>query len=402
MKIGYITQYYPPEIGAASTRARELVAGLKAKGHDLYVICETPNYSLCKENGKFNNKLIQIKKNSNIHIIRTYVTITNRKSFFKRMINYLSFMISSINSILYLPKLDIIIASSPPLTVGVSGFIISKLKCTKFILDIRDLWPDSIIALGEMNESSLIRILRYLEVILYKKSNLITIAVHGFRNHLRKYEINDNKIFDLPNGTNTELFKNEITYDFRGKNNLNGQFIVLYSGNHGLAQGLNVILDAAKLTQENKEIIYVFIGDGVDKIKLMDRSNELQLTNVRFLENQIQLNMPSIISSSDIGLVPLKKNRIFLNALPSKMFEYMSCEIPIIALIEGEAKELIDNSKAGLYVEPENAIELVKAIMILYKSKKLRQKLGHNGRKFVVKHFKRQFYIDLLEQKLYF
>ena len=396
MHILYITQYFPPEIGAASSRAYDFIHELQNKGIQVTVIAETPHYPGYKSMEGYRNRWFLKETYQNIRIIRSYAFISRRKNFIQRTLLYFSYLFSSIIASCFVSHIDLVIASSPPITVGLAGMIISHLKGCKFILDIRDIWPESAIALGEIKNRAIIQLLQSVESLLYHKADRITVAVPGFRNHICSLDIPESKIKSLPNGADTRIFySRQDTGSIKATYNWNRRFIVLFSGNHGLAQGLESIMQTAALLRNKKDIQFVFIGDGVEKDKLQKMKDKLDLFQVQFIEKQPREEMPRFISCADICIVPLVKHTLFLNALPSKMFEYMACEKPLILAIDGEARVLIEKWGSGIYVEPENIVQLKKAILKLYKSKDLLPRMGKKGKALVLKKFCRQ---DLAEK----
>jgi len=388
MKLIFVSQYFPPEVGAAASRGYDLLQEFIKKEHKVTVLTELPHYPSSVVDEKYKNSLFYREKFNNIDVIRNFVFVSKRSNFFQRSALYFSFMFTSVFGSKGINDIDIVFATSPPLTVGLAGWVISKFKKSKFVLDIRDLWPESALALGEIKEGIVSGILKKIELFLYRKADLITIAVPGFRKHINGLGISDNKIIDLPNGANVELFSSTPNSDKTRKQfGWENKFLVLFSGNHGLAQGLEYLLKIADSMKNIENIRFIFIGDGVVKEKLIKMKTEMKLDSVTFLDKVDRDQMPSFISAMDVCLVPLIKHRLFLNALPSKMFEYMACEKPVIVAIEGEAKELIEKSGAGIFVEPENVSQMKDAIFNLYNNKKLRIKMGKKGRKFVSRDY---------------
>ncbi|HPG41674.1 MAG TPA: glycosyltransferase family 4 protein [bacterium] len=401
MKILIISQYYPPETGALATRMSNLAKQLQTKGHDVIVLTEIPNYPSGVVTPKYRFKLFVKEKYNGIKVFRTFVCANPRKTNFQRMSFYLSFMFSATIAGLFLPKVDMVIATSPPLFVGVSGFVTSRLKGAKFILDIRDLWPESAVYLGELKAGKIANLAGRLEQYLYKKAEKITIAVPGFRGRLVDKGVPDSKIINFQNGVDTRHFQPCASHDeLKNSFNMGNKFVVLFSGNHGLAQGLFTVLEAAQLLKEYKDIVFLFVGSGVDKDRLMSTAGNMQLGNVIFSPEKPHQQMPEIISMSDVCLVPLKNLQLFDNALPSKMFEYMACGKPILSTLTGEGRDLIMRSNSGLSVPPEDAPQMAKAVIKLYNDRALKASLGYNGLLYVREHFSREKMISLLESEL--
>ncbi|RKY68169.1 MAG: glycosyltransferase WbuB [Candidatus Latescibacterota bacterium] len=398
MKILFITQYFHPEVGAASARITDLAKELASLGHCVTVVAEFPNYPTGKLAKEYRWRLHRWEKLGPLHILRTFVIVSKRRNFFQRMALYISFMCSSILGGLFVPRFDVVIATSPPLFVGLCGYVVGRLRGAKFVFDVRDLWPESAVVLGELKNRWARRLAERLERMLYRKADRITVVVPGFRSKIEARSGQKNKIEEITNGVDAEVFVPDVRADLHRKRwNLEDKFVVLFSGNHGLAQGLFSVMEAAESLRDYRDIVFLFVGEGVEKEALLRRKWERSLDRTIFLEAQPHSRMPSIISMSDVCLVPLKKNDLFRNALPSKMFEYMVCGRPIILSIRGEAEILIREAKAGIPVEPENAGEIAGAVLKLYTEKSLRRTLGGNGREYVVQKFSRKQIAQKLE-----
>ena len=260
MKIHIITQYYYPEMGAAAVRWKDYSILLAEMGHDVTIICEKPNYPSGKIYAGYDNLFIEQHPNYNHTVIRTWVIINQRSTFFQRIMCYASFMISSFFAGIKLPKADLYIVSSPPLFAGITGYILSKLRKTPLIFDIRDLWPETAIELGKLNSWISRRIGFYMQSMIYRQSSLFIVPVPGMENHLRKNKyINRKPILTLMNGVNEDILesvhkKTDMSYD---------TINIIYAGNIGLAQDIETIIHAAQ--KLNNSFQFVIIGDGVKK-----------------------------------------------------------------------------------------------------------------------------------------
>ncbi|KPU45363.1 alpha-D-kanosaminyltransferase [Oxobacter pfennigii] len=392
MKILFLTQYCPPEVGAPQNRIFEFAKQLKKLGHDITILTAMPNYPKGEIFEGYKGKLTLRETIEGIDIIRTWIYATKNTGFIPRIINYLSFTITSV--IFGLPmtgKQDVVITESPPLFLGYSGFLISRLKGAKYVFNVSDLWPESAIKLGVLNDKLLIGLSTWLEEFSYKKSHLITGQTMGIVNNIIDRGFGNGKVHLITNGVDSELFKPQNRNDeTRRQFNIEGKFAVCYAGIHGIAQGLEIIINTAKELKGYKDISFVFIGEGPEKEKLMSMVKEFELDNVQFYPLQPKKNMPNIIASMDATIIPLKKLDLFKGALPSKMFEALSSELPIILSVEGEAEELIKKAKAGICVEPENHMEVKDAVLKLYENPELCKELGENGRKYVMENYSRQ------------
>ncbi|KOR24082.1 glycosyltransferase family 4 protein [Clostridium sp. L74] len=402
MKILFLTQYCPPEVGAPQNRIFEFAKQLKKFGHEVTILTAMPNYPEGEIFDGYRGKKIVKEELDGINIVRTSIYATKDKSFVKRLRNYLSFTFSSVfTGSKYIDNQDAIITESPPLFLGWSGYILSKRKKAKFIFNVSDLWPESAVKLDVLHNKFLIKASTWLEEFCYKKAAAVTGQTKGIVDNIVSRGFDRNKVHLITNGVDTEFFKKENRDErLREKWGLKDKFAVCYAGIHGLAQGLEVIINAAELLKEERDIQFVFIGDGPEKSKLMTMVKEKKLTNVSFQPVQSKPNMPKIIASMDATVVPLKKLDLFKGALPSKMFEALASELPIVLAVEGEAEKLINEASAGITVEPENAKEIAQAVLKLHKNRDIKERLGQNGRDYVIKNYSRESITRKLENIL--
>lgn len=402
MKILFLTQYCPPEVGAPQNRIFEFAKGLKKFGHEVTILTAMPNYPKGEIFDEYKGKKVIIEELEGIKIVRTSIYATKEKSFAKRMRNYLSFTFSSVfQGAKHIEKQDAIITESPPLFLGWSGYVLSKLKGAKFVFNVSDLWPESAVKLGVLNNKLFIKMSTWLEEFCYKKASAVTGQTKGIVDNITNRGFSKSKVHLITNGVDTEFFKKENRDDnFRKEIGVENKFSIVYAGIHGLAQGLQVVIEAADILKKYEDINFVFIGDGPEKGKLIHMAKEKGLTNVKFLPVQLKPNMPRIIASMDATVIPLKKLDLFKGALPSKMFEALSSELPIILAVEGEAEKLINDAGAGITVEPENPKAIAEAVLKLYNDLELRKNLGLNGRQYVIKNFSRESITRKLEKIL--
>ncbi len=402
MKILFLTQYCPPEVGAPQNRIFEFAKQLKKFGHEVTILTAMPTYPRGEIFEEYRGKKIVKETIDGIDIVRTGIYATKSKDFVKRLRNYLSFTWSSVFSgAKHIEEQDVIITESPPLFLGWSGYVLSKMKKAKFVFNVSDLWPESAVKLGVLHNKAMIKASTWLEEFCYRKAAAVTGQTKGIVDNIVSRGFDKNKVHIITNGVDTEFFKKENkSEEFRESIGIEDKFAVVYAGIHGIAQGLEVLVDAAEIIKEEKEIQVVFIGEGPEKPMLMNRVKEKKLENVTFLPMQHKKDMPKIIASMDATVVPLKKLDIFKGALPSKMFENLASEIPIVLAVEGEAENLINSAKAGIVVEPENSKEIAEAILRLYKDKELREKLGENGREYAIRNFSREAIARKLENIL--
>ena len=402
MRILFLTQYCPPEVGAPQNRIFEFSKKLKEFGHEVTILTALPNYPRGEIFEEYRGKRIVLEEIDGIKIVRTNIYATKSKSFIKRLINYFSFTFSSVfQGVKYIGNQDVIITESPPLFLGWSGYVLSKLKKAKFVFNIADLWPESAVKLGVLSNKVFIKMAIWLEEFCYKKASAITCQTQGIVDDIIDRGFNKTKVHLVTNGVDTELFKKEERdEEFRKSIGINSKFALCYAGIHGIAQGLEVIITVAEIVKDKEDIQFVFVGDGSEKQDLINMVKEKKLNNVTFLPLQPKANMPKIVASMDAAIIPLKRLQLFEGALPSKMFETLSAEVPIIMAVKGEAERLINNAQAGIVVEPENPQEIAEAVIKLYNDKELRNTLGKNGRKYVKEHYDRNNITRNLERIL--
>ncbi len=376
MKIQILTQYYFPEIGAASTRWTDYSRLIAEMGHEVTIICQIPNYPNINlfDKQRFNN--CEKHKGLSLKICRTWVWINDRNSFFKRIIYFISFMISAIIKSISLPKPDIYIASSPSLFTGLAGAIMSKLYGRPLILDIRDIWPESAIELGELRSSVSKKIGFIFQEIIYSKSKMFLVAVPGFSKHLSGKSYSRGKdIIPLINGVGGEF----INIGETGTKYFSDTINLIYAGNIGLAQDFETIINAAKLL--GNKYNFVIIGDGILKKNVLNIINDLGIENVIIKNPMSKQELIKEYAKAHIGIVSLKNKNIFRNAIPSKTWEYMSCGLAVVCTIKGDIEKLINDSNGGICIEPENVEDFADTIKHLTKEKI--DELGKCGRIYV-------------------
>lgn len=404
LNILYISQYYPPEIGATQTRAYEMVRHLVDAGHQVTVLTEFPNHPIGIIPSEYHGKLYERKKEEGIDVLRMWVFTTQKKIFMTRILFYFSFMFMAIiGGLCVRKKFDVVYATSPPLFVGVSGYVLSIIKRAEFVLEIRDLWPEAAVLLNELSNKHFIKLSQKLEHFLYLKAKKIITVTQSFCEYIsRKSGIPENEIIIIPNGANTELYipgpKNRIIFDEWGIDQ--SKFVVAYTGLHGLNNGLDFVIEAANLLKEHSDIHFVFIGDGVKKVDIIKIAEQQNMKNVTFMKGQQEKMLPWYIQSCDVGLVPLKKTAYGMTMIPVKLFTYLACAKPVVFSVGGETRSLMEKADAGIYIEPENAFQLKEAILKLKSNPELCSTMGKNGRKLVAENFSRKKLAEQLESTL--
>ena len=392
MKLVILTQYFPPEVGAPQNRLFELAVRLKNKGIDVTVFTAMPNYPQMEIHKDYKNKIYFKEQIEGITVHRSWIFVSNKKNIVLRLLNYFSFVFTSlIFGIFKLKKTDYILCESPPLFLGITAYLLSKFKRSKLIFNVSDLWPESAEKLGLITNKFLLGITTKLEEYVYRKSKLITGQTQGIVKNISD-RFPNKIVYWLKNGVDIKLYDNDkIQSDWREKNGFKSDdFIALYAGIIGHAQGLETILYAAERLKEYSTIKFIFIGSGPVKETLLKIKEEKDLDNVYFFDLISKREMPNVLKTINISIIPLKKLDLFKGAIPSKIFEVLAMRKAIMLGVEGEAKELfIDDAKAGLAYEPENYIDLVDKITDAYNNPDKLIEFGNNGYNYVKQYFSR-------------
>ena len=407
IRILFLSQYFPPEMGAPAARIFELSRRWVKNGAKVTVITGFPNHPTGVKPLEYRNKIFMREEQDGISVIRTYIYATPNEGFFKRIIGFMSFMLSSITQgTIQSGKQDIIIATSPQFFVAVAGYVISRIKRIPFIFEVRDIWPESIIQLGIVKNILLIKLLVTLELFLYDKAIHIVGVADSTVGLLTARGIPSEKISIIKNGVDIDLFDQHVdAKSLKRRLNFSDKFLISYIGTHGLSHALDKVLDAAKILRENNKIRFLFIGEGAEKKKLIKKAKNLNLDNVTFFDQIKKNELPEYYAISDMILVPLRDLPIFRSVIPSKIFEIMAMAKPILISAKGESRNVVvEEAKAGISIEPENAIDLAHQISEVYEKKELLYTLGENGRIFVEKYFNRNIladrYLELIQDIL--
>lgn len=404
MRITFLCQYFPPEMGAPAARTFEHARHWAALGHDVTVITAFPNHPTGIIRPEYRGQFVKRERIAGIDLLRTWVYCAANKGFFRRVLNFLSFFFSSlILGGLLTRRPDVVVGTSPQFFCAVAAYLLSRLKGVPFVFEVRDIWPQSAIELGVLKNRRLIRALEAIELHLYKQAALIVPVAESTREYLLGKGVAPEKIKIIPNGVDEQYLSSvsPTPLEVREQLGLQGKFIVSYIGTHGMSHALDVVLRAAQQFGEDSGVHFLFIGEGAEKDHLKRLADELRLPNVTFLNEQSRDRLPGFYRASDVSLVPLKRLPIFKKVLPSKLFELMGTGCPIVCGVEGEAARLVANAEAGLCIEPENSDALAAAIKRLRAEPELRRQMGESGQRFVRTHYLRstlaERYLDVIE-----
>jgi len=392
MKILLFSQHYPPDIGAHAFRIAALVKALLKKGHQVSLITAEPHRHDMEEKISFK----KYEKDKKLEIFRIKSGKHNDK-FWRRPINYIIFMV---NSLIYSLKLknkeryDLVFATSPPITSAVTAVICAFFKKTKLILDIRDLWPDTLVELKIFKNKLIIAFLTYIEKLLYRRANSIIASSEDIKNRIILKGVNKDKVVVFTNGLDKEFISENM--DIEKKNVLRNKYklpqnktIISYVGNIGISQALKIMVKAAEKTGE--DILFLIVGEGLEKKQLLKIREEKKLSKkILFLNGMPRNKVVNIYQLSNILFLQLKNLNIFEGAIPSKIFEYLGSGVPIIYGLNGAGADILKKSGNGIKIRPENNEDLIEAINIIKNEYNLYIKKEKKGRDFVIKHYLRE------------
>jgi glycosyltransferase involved in cell wall biosynthesis len=390
MKILYISQYFFPEIGATTNRVLANVRYLAGKGHDVTVLTEMPNHPRGIIFAGYKNKLFMKEMIENFSVLRVWVYTNPKKNFLTRLLFYFSFMhLGFIYAIITWKKYDLVYVTSPPLFAGVIGLWIKKLlPHTKFVFEVRDLWPDAAIEMGELNNKALIKLSYFLEKSFYRNADHIIAVTESFKKMIVKKGYDSKKVSVVRNGSDLIFKIVNVPVELSQKYNSESNFIIAYAGNLGIAQNLLTVLKTAeKFINEN--VIFLIIGTGPQEKLLKDYALDHDINNVSFIGELPKEEVSKYFSLADCGLIPLKDISVFERTIPSKLFDYMSASLPILLGVKGEANDILLDSRAGIAYYPDDPDDLKDKILFLKSNPHILADFRANGRKFVEKHFDR-------------
>jgi colanic acid biosynthesis glycosyl transferase WcaI len=406
MKILFLTHYFPPEVSAPASRTHEHARRWVADGHRVTVITGVPNHPRGQIFPGYQNKWLQREEIDGIQVIRTWMYITPNEGFAKRTLNFILFAITAVLASLRAERPDVVVATSPQFFCGLAGAVVALLKWRPFVLELRDLWPESIIALGALTNTRAIRFLEWVETRLYRRADAVVVNTRAFIGHVVGRGVADTQVELVYNGVDPGLFhplpKDQDLLEFH---DLGDKFLVAYIGTLGMAHGLMTILDAAEKMKYEPNIAFVLIGDGADRKRLVAEVEQRELENVHILGLRPRAEIPTWIASCDVMLAMLRDLEVFKTVIPSKIFEYMALERPVVlAAPKGECCELLEANAAGFTIEPEDPSALVEVIEKIRNSPEQAADIAKAGRALVDREFVRDVQarkmLDFMKQTL--
>ncbi len=366
------------------TRHHELARYLAAAGHRVSIIASPVSYLTGK--GAKSAKLTR-DCDGLISIYRTYTYPALHKSFLHRLFSFFSFMISSFFKGISIRQVDLVWGTSPPIFQSFTAWLVARLKRKPFMLEIRDLWPEFAIAVGVLNNKILIHLSLWLEKFLYRHADLIIVNSPGFIEHIQ--DKGGRNIHLIPNGADLAFFEHAANKDKYALRKNQQDFIVLYTGAHGMSNDLEVVLSAAKLLESQQHIKFILVGDGKEKTALIRKAGEIKLTNLEFRDPVPKTDMPAVIYQADACLAILKPVEMYKTTYPNKVFDYMAAGKPVILAIDGVIHDVVEKANCGVFCQPGNPQALVDAILKLYQDPREAEQKGKNGRFYLQEHFDR-------------
>jgi len=380
----FLTDNFPPEGNAPATRTYEHAIRWVREGCEVTVVTGVPNFPEGKVFAGYKNRWYQREEMCGIEVVRVKTYITANEGFLRRTLDYLSFMVAGFLAGLFQKRPDVIVATSPQFFTACAGWMLSVFRKRPFIFELRDLWPASIVAVGAMRKGRLIEWLEKLELFLYRRAYSIVSVTESFKKELIDRGIDGDKISVTVNGVDLERYQPVISKnsELSTKYGLEEKFVVGYVGTHGMAHGLEVVLDAAKRLQPYPDIQLMLIGSGAAKRELVDEANKHSLSNILFIDRQPKEMMAAYWSLCDLSLIHLKNMPLFTTVIPSKLFESMGMGIPVImALPEGEATAIVRKHDCGVVIPPEDGEQLSNVVLELQSDKDQMSRLRQSALK---------------------
>jgi glycosyltransferase involved in cell wall biosynthesis len=375
---------------AGGTRHYELGRHLVEWQHRLTVIASPVSYLTGRITAESRGRGRRRGQVDGIEIIRAWAYTGRHRSFFARLLSFLSFMVLSFVGALRVKRVDVVWGTTPPIFQAVTAYLVARLKHAPFLLEVRDLWPDFAVEVGVLRNPLLIWASRRLERFLYRHADRLLVNSPGFIPHLRECDVPEEKIDVIPNGVDVSMFDPaDRGEEVRRELGLEDTFIALYAGAHGIANDLGTILLAAKRLEQQRDIVFVLVGDGKERSNLIRQAGELRLSNVRFAPAQPKARMPAFLAAADVCIAILRAIPMFTTTYPNKVFDYMAAGRATVLAIDGAIRGVVEGAGAGLFVSPGNPEALADAVRMYHDRPELRGLHGARAQAYVGTHFDR-------------
>ncbi|NLV25493.1 MAG: glycosyltransferase family 4 protein [Deltaproteobacteria bacterium] len=369
MHILFLSDNFPPEVNAPASRTFEHCREWVKAGHQVTVITGAPNFPQGRVYDGYRNRLWQREEMDGIRVIRVWTFITANEGFLRRILDYLSYMASATLAAPFVRKVDLVIGTSPQFFAACAGWLAAGLKRTPFVFELRDLWPESIKAVGAMKDSAAIRFFERLELFLYRRAAAVVSVTHSFRRNLIGRGIDPGKVHVVTNGVDLSRFApHPKDPELVAELGLAGKFVAGYIGTHGMAHALETILAAAETIRKRPgggAYRFILLGHGARKEELKAKAAAMGLDNLLFLDSVPKEEVPRYWSLLDVAIIHLRKTPLFETVIPSKLFEGMGMGIPVLHGVAGESAEIVRREEAGIPFEPENPTALVAGLTLM-------------------------------------
>jgi len=390
VRILFISHYYPPEVNAPAHRTHEHARQWVRAGHQVTVLTGVPNHPRGQLFPGYENRWLQEEHIDGVRVLRTWMYLAANEGFLKRTLNYLLFAATALLASFRAGRPDVVVATSPQFFCGVAGALVARLKARPFVLEVRDLWPESIVQLGQLRNPLVIRALEALERWLVRSAAGVVVLTEAFGRHVAALGVPEKRIARIPNGIDAARFQpRDADSALLRAHGIEDRFVVAYVGTLGLAHGLGTLLEVAHRLRDQPEIAILLIGDGADRARLEAQAKQRGLRNVHFLGLRPHDEIPAWLASCDVLLVLLRNLAVFETVIPSKIFEYLAQERPVVLDARGEIRRLVSEVDAGLVIDPEDPGALARAILeIRHKPEEARRR-ARRGREWVLRSFRR-------------
>jgi glycosyltransferase involved in cell wall biosynthesis len=403
MRILFVSQIFLPEMGALSNRLYPIIRQLVAEGHEVFVSTGMPNYPRGVVFPGYEGKRSMREEVDGYTVFRTACyTAPRNQSKWAQLRNYLSFIPAALRGGLRAGKLDAVFVTSPPIFSLIPAILLAKLRGAKLIFDVRDLWPDELITYGGFREGSLpVRVTRAIERLGYRMADCVTGTTPAIIDSIVERGAAREKTFLLPNGADLELFRplprdNALAREY----GFGERFVVMYAGLFGIKHSLEVLLEAAELLKERKDIVLFLLGNGARRDELLKQAAAKGLDNVIFGPERSVKDIPALLARADVCFAAVRPEPYPKKVISVKMFEYMACEKPVVGALSGESARILEESGAGIVVAPGDARATAEAILSLYSDPARRLEMGEKGRRYVEENYSRSLWAARLEQRI--
>ena len=390
MRILFLTTYFRPESATNAILMTLLAEELAARGHQITIITGMPHYDNNRVEDAYRGKLYKKESVGSLDVRRVYLYVPQDKTRISgRLLNYISFNVTSGLAALLTRRHDVMLVPSPPLTNGLTAWVVSRLKRMPFVYNVQDIYPDVAVRLGVLKSKRVIDLFTRMESFVYRKASAVSVISDSFQRNLAAKQVPASKLKIIPNFVDTAFVSPLPRHNaFSREHGLDASFVILFAGNVGLSQGLETVLKAAKLLSDTPKIKFVIVGNGASKAELVQQCEEMRLNNVAFLPLQPYERVPEVYSAADVCLIPLKRG-LTEDSVPSKLWTIMGVARPVVATVDASSDtyKVIQQAECGLCADAEDAEGMAQAIRQLYDDCDLAERMGKGGRAFVEQHY---------------